>query len=447
MSGGDRSKVKIAPFGTKTPAISDYAHIKDRSTKNFAVVLGKDEKDPLERAGTGLSNEDVEDDDRNNGDSNLQRQKPKGKRQTAVDPEDLRAFLQEEGLDPDGENLCQLPKCMENISKIILNDKNSKIEKAEILLEIEELNTQLKESMKEEEAATATLQALNKEQAGLENTVESQKQKVKALEQKKEDLENEKKTFNGRVSVLEKDLRNWTAKLKVAQQKFAKVIWLKPGQKYDDDNEHINLDIQHIRGTTKRDLDEISLPASVAYDRSAAGHVRDFNERVKGPLYYSNYVDDSIDRDDDLLSVATTSRVAFLHKKKKISGLRSSGKGRPQPIASGNGGGHSGAIEKVVTKGDEARPVASGDSATILSQLTMDEGTVPSEAVSALRSGTGPRFVREKVVNASIKSVHEYLTSSAAQAMTRPPDKYKNQGDGEESFKGGGAASVPRPSL
>ena len=186
MSGGDKSKVKIAPFGTKTPAISDYAHIKDMSTKTFAVVLGKDKKDPRDMGRTGRvgeeeEEENMEDDD---GGSPSNKKKPKGKKQTAVDPDDLRAFLQEEGIDPDGENLCPLPKCMDNISKIILNDKNSKVEKAEILLEIEELNRQLQDSMKEEETATATLQALNKEQAGLENTVESQKEKAKALEQK-----------------------------------------------------------------------------------------------------------------------------------------------------------------------------------------------------------------------------------------------------------------------
>ena len=420
MSGGDRSKVKNVPFGSKTPTLSDYSHIKDYSTKLFAVQLGKDKKDPRKRAVVGGDVEEEENNemDDEDGGSPTQKKKPQGKRQTAVDPDDLRAFLQEEGIDPDGENLCPLSKCMDNISKIILNDKNSKVERAEIMLEIEEINRQLQDSMKEEELATATLQALNKEQSGLENTVEVQREKAKALEQKREDLENEKKTFNGRVGVLEKDQRSWAAKLKVAQQKFAKVIWLKPGQKYDDDEGQLQVDIHHIKGTTKQDLDEISHPATVSYDRSADKYVTDYMEREKGPLYYSNYVEDSINRDSDLLSAATTSRLAFLERKKKVKRTMKS---------SGGGSGGGGARGEAETKSGRVSPVTFEDSATVLSQLTMDEGTVTSHV------STGSRLIQAP----SVKSVHEYLTSGAARAMTRSPDK-KGKGVGRNGRGGGG---------
>jgi hypothetical protein len=429
MSGGDKSHVKIVPFGTKPIAPSDYSHIKDYSTSLFALDLGKDRPDPRKKrastvgGGDGGNDDDSYAEDKYDDDEDsVKPKKSAGKKQTLVDPEDLKAFLEGEGVDPQGENLCPLPKCMEVISKIILNDKNAKVERAEIMIEIEAMNALLAESLKEEERATASLTAVTKEQQGLEHTVETQKEKFKAMEQKLEDLEVEKKTFNGRMGVLERDQRNWGAKLKAAQAKFAKIIWLKPGQTYDEDDGHLHMDIHTIRASTARDLEEISLPAGLDYNQLAGGSVTDFNERKKGPLHFPRYVEDSLNTDSDLMSVATTSRLAFLEKRKRAKGLQH---GRPK-----GGGGRAGTAGK--GGGREAggeEPEEWDDAGSVISALTTSAEESVSPGGTIIRKSSPKRVPHIKKPNelASQRDLKLYLKSRAARAMTRSGDTIERE--------------------
>ena len=425
-AGGDRSHVKVVPFGTKPIVASDYAHIKDFTTMKFAMELGKDHADPRRKGMEGEDGYDTAEDWGDDDENDAKPRKKTGKKQTLVDPEDLQAFLQAEGVDPEGENLCPLPKCMEVISKIILNDKNAKIEKAEIMSEIDAMNAMLNDSLREEEKAQQQLVALTKEQQGLEHTVEKQKEKVKALETKKEELEIEKKTFNGKMGVLERDERNWGAKLKAAQTKFAKIIWLKPGQKYDDNEGHLQMDIHTIRASTAKDLDDISVPATVDYNRLAGGRVADFNERPVGPLYYSRYVEDTMQGNEDLQSVATTSKLAFLQKKSKIRKIKSSGSG-------GGGGGGAGV-------GVSEQKDSEGDAGSVVSALTIGGGSVVGNSG---RVDSAPKYIKPRPEEQTVKNVRAYLESAASRRMVVSPSKGMRGG----SQMGPGMASLAPPAI
>lgn len=424
-AGGDRSNVKVVPFGTKSVVPSDYSHLKDFSTMNFAMELGKDHADPRKKGKIDVEDVDEGEDWGDDEDVDSKPRKKTGKKQTLVDPEDLQNFLQAEGVDPEGENLCPLPKCMEVISKIILNDKNAKIEKADIMAEIEAMNAMLNDSLRDEEKAQQQLVGLTKEQQGLERTVEQQKEKVKALETKKDDLEVEKKTFNGKMGVLERDERNWGAKLKAAQTKFAKIIWLKPGQTYNDDEGHLQMDIHTIRASTAKDLDDISVPATVDYNKLAAGAVSDFNERTTGPLYYSRYVEDTMKANEDLQSVATTSKLAFLQKKSKIRQVKKSSAG-----AAGEGAGM------------PEQKDGDGDNGSVVSALT-----IGGSLIGGVGGGRGsPTYIKQRPEAQSVKNVREYLMSSSAKRMVQSPSK-GTRGGSRAGGGGIGPASLAPPSI
>lgn len=304
--GGTKEFVKNVPFGTKSIVPSQYSHIKDQSVVDFASQLNQ----PKDRRKKKTSDSDEEHDDGEDKEEKaVDKKKSNGKKkQTKIDPDDLNAFLEKEGLDPTGENLCQVPRCLDVISKIILNDKNSAIEREEINAEIEYLKEMLSESTDEENKMTSVLDALNKEHAGLETTAEQQKEKAEELEQRREDLEAEKKTFNSRMAILERDQRTWSTKLKIAQAAFAKAIWRKPGVHYDDDDDHLKFDINEVAPTTDRDLEEISISAS-NYNSICDTKLADFTERPKGKLTYSRYVEDAIDKDLESLSIASETRI------------------------------------------------------------------------------------------------------------------------------------------
>ena len=318
VSGGNKDFVKMAAFGTRPFAPSDFAHIKDISTQQFAYDLGKSvpgedmtKKKKKKRKGNDGDDDDEEnddDDDESKMDSAIAAaaaasSSDKKKTTSKVDPDDLARFLESEG-GGSPNDLCPIPKCMDVISQIILNDKNSKIEKESILDDIEVMMGLLRDSEKEETKLGDSLEQLNKEQVILEKQVENQNEKAKNIQDKRDDLEKEKKSFNSKLSELEREQRLWVTKLRNAQAILSKVIWRKPGQVYDDEDDgSLKSSIVSITPTKQKDLDEISVPQGLSYEFMADIAVSDYIERPTGPLYFPSYVQDQINYVDNYSSV------------------------------------------------------------------------------------------------------------------------------------------------
>jgi hypothetical protein len=160
--GGSKEHVKIVPFGTKPPAPSDYSHLTDLSDLFFAKSIAASTPDPRKATSKKKPNKEStgeggefgsasdNDKDESGGGKDKDASSPTKKTTSKIDPDDLARFLEAEG-GGDPADMCGLPRCMEVVSQIILNDKNSKIERALLQEEIADMMRQLKESEKEEE--------------------------------------------------------------------------------------------------------------------------------------------------------------------------------------------------------------------------------------------------------------------------------------------------------
>ncbi len=300
--GGNKDNVKTAPFGTKPPAPSDYAHLKAISDVTFARSLSEslpDSRNFDKKKKAKKSDIEENKDSEKNGVEEKEGKDDKKKIATSkIDPEDLARFLESEG-GGDAADLCSIPRCMDVISQIILNDKNSKIEKALIQEDILEMMGQLKESEKEEERLNLQAEAQAKELIMLEKQKENQASTLKFIEVKKEGLENEKRSFAGQQALLEKDHRNWVAKFRTAQTALSKAIWRKPGQVYDDDEVSIfEGSVRTIKTSSGRALEEGSQPSALPYEKLAnLDRVSDYNEVPSSVPTFPRYVQEQIDLD------------------------------------------------------------------------------------------------------------------------------------------------------
>ena len=300
--GGSKEFVKAAPFGTKPAAPSDFSHLKDVSSRSFAHDLSKSTPDPRKQVVKKLKKK-YEDDATPTADGNKEKEEaaaPPAKKSTSkIDPDDLARFLEAEG-GGDASDMCSMPRCMDVVQQIIMNDKISKVEKAMIQQEIEGMISLVKESEKEEERIQLVAESQSKEQAMLENQVENQAEKARDIEVKREEIEREKRGFASQQALLEKDQRQWVTKYRTAQAALAKAIWLKPGQSCDDDDEISIFDgsITSIKSTTKQDEEAINQPSQLKYDKlSSITRVSDFNERAVNLPTFCAYVQDQIDID------------------------------------------------------------------------------------------------------------------------------------------------------
>jgi len=293
-AGGNKDNVKILPFGTKPSAPSDYAHLNDKATvsfaKSLAISLPDARKPPAPKKKSSAF------DDKEGKDTEIAKEVAKKPSQSKIDPDDLARFLESEG-GGDAADMCNLPRCMDVVSQIILNDKNSKVEKAMIQEEMLELMKSLQESEKEEARVSSQAEAQAKEVVVLEKQVEGQADTLKHIETAKEDLEAFKRDFSGKQALLEKDRRNWVTKYKTAQTALTKAIWRKPGQAYDDEEHSIfEGSVRTIRTVSVKEVDKQNAPVSLPYELLAnLDKVSDFNEVPSAYPTYSRYVQDQID--------------------------------------------------------------------------------------------------------------------------------------------------------
>lgn len=298
-AGGSKEHVRIAPFGTKPPAPSDYAHLTDISTVSFAKSLAASMPDTRKVAAPKKKKVDPDADEDDDAAAEVEKEameKAKPKNVSKIDPDDLARFLESEG-GGDAADMCQLPRCMDVVSQIILNDKNSKIEKQLIQEEMLELMKQLKESEKEEEKITNQAEAQMKEIIMLEKNVEAQTGTLKHIEGKKEASETYKRNFSSQQALLEKDQRNWVAKFKTAQTALSKAIWRKPGQSYDDEEASIfDGSVRTIKTASIKEIADSDAPSALPYETLAnLDKVSDYNEVPHTYPTYPRYVQDQID--------------------------------------------------------------------------------------------------------------------------------------------------------
>jgi len=298
-AGGSKEHVRIAPFGTKPPAPSDYAHLTDISTVSFAKSLAASMPDTRKVAAPKKKKVDPDADEDDDAAAEAEKEameKAKPKNASKIDPDDLARFLESEG-GGDAADMCQLPRCMDVVTQIILNDKNSKIEKELIQEEILELMKQLKESEKEEEKITKQAEAQMKEIIMLEKNVEAQTGTLKHIESKKEASETYKRNFSSQQALLEKDQRNWVTKFKTAQTALSKAIWRKPGQIYDDEEASIfDGSVRTIKTASIKELAESDAPSALPYEALAnLDKVSDYNEVPHTYPTYPRYVQDQLD--------------------------------------------------------------------------------------------------------------------------------------------------------
>lgn len=272
------------PFNMSSFNPNDFSHLRDSSTKSFAMQLGK---------AKSMSRKDldaVNAADLVGGKVVVDRGEESGGRGklAALTSEDWAKLAEDEGVPV--EQLCRKEACREVMQRCFFNDQFKKMQSAQLSAELATAQLMLEQSTEDEMELVLRLADLQEEEESLGEAFAELQSKERVLDSSVSELKREKTSFSDRQILGQSQLKIWTYNLIKAQQALAKAIWRKPGC-----NDYEGEDALSLRSSggssvitiSKYDdarLARVSSPSRMLYNKLAADGVLDYNEKLAARL-------------------------------------------------------------------------------------------------------------------------------------------------------------------
>jgi len=272
------------PFNMSSFNPNDFSHLRDSSTKSFAMQLGKAKSmsrkdlDAAHGAGLGGGKVVVDRGEESGGRGKL----------AALTSEDWAKLAEDEGVPV--EQLCRKEACREVMQRCFFNDQFKKMQSAQLSAELATAQLMLEQSTEDEMELVLRLADLQEEEESLGEAFAELQSKERVLDSSVSELKREKTSFSDRQILGESQLKSWTYNLIKAQQALAKAIWRKPGC-----NDYEGEDALSLRSSggssvitiSKYDdarLARVSSPSRMLYNKLAGDGVLDYNEKLAARL-------------------------------------------------------------------------------------------------------------------------------------------------------------------